>query len=193
MISGVLRSRAIQHLQYLSVSERSDFHWQCPFSLIFCFCGWTFWHEYTDIIPVTASQRQEIAALQYEWCLLWRFCLLGLYVKYQHKGNTISLTVMKFFILLDSVSGPSLLAVPSSYCSGFCKVSGCAHGDLPCTGGRRVKQPEGSWFSSCLSHLPKVQDVPPRAALPQHTGSLCTGSFLGREGSTADGEWEDMR
>lgn len=90
-------------------------------------------------------------SLQYWWCLLWRVCLLGLYVKYQHKANTISLTVMIFFILLDRVSGPSLLAAPSSCCSAFCKVSGCALGDLSCTGGKHVKQPEGAWFSCYLS------------------------------------------
>lgn len=116
-------------------------------------------------------------SLQYGWCLLWRVCLLGLYVKYQHKGSTISLTMMMFFILLDRVSGPSLLAAPSSCCSAFCKVSGCALGDLPCTGGRCVKQHEGAWFSFCLSHLPKVQDVPPRAALPQHTGCSTLAVF----------------
>lgn len=53
---------------------------------------------------------------------------------------------------------------------------------------------EAAWGSLVLLlSLSKVQDVPPRAALPQHTGSLHTGSFLGREGSTANGEWEEMK
>lgn len=159
-------------------------------SLFFFFsCVWTFWYEHSDSIPVTASQGQEMqfieVSLQYGCSLLWRVCLLDLYVKYQHKGNTIVLTVMIFFILLNRVSGPSLLAAPSSCCSAF--LSGCALGDLPSPGGRCEAAQGTLVLLLSLSPTQGPGCAPQSNSAPTHRVTL-HWQFSGRDRSTADGK-----
>lgn len=60
------------------------------------------------------------------------------------KSNTISLAVMVVLNLSGRVTGLSLLAVLSSRCSAFDKVSGHVLGDTPRAGDRCVKQPKGA-------------------------------------------------